>query len=531
MKINSPERVMVVALDAAECSLIERWIQDGSLPNLHGFRSQGVYGRLESTAGWLSGSPWPTFHTGTLPSQHGIYSFLQWRPERMAIERPNPAWLPFEPFWRDLAGRGRRTLILDLPMAYTPQPFEGIEISGYATHDHLDRPGSYPRDALPWVKTTFGPSHIQQEVYGLQSADSLLSLRDQILDSTRKVAAVGEALMSREDWSLFMVGFTGTHRAGHKLWDGTGVIGEVSPSKAQELARSLREVYRACDDALGRLARAAGPGTTILVMSLHGMGPNTSRVEVMDEMLERILGNQDGRLPQKTRAAGMLRRLRDRIPVEWRHALKRRLPVAVQDGLSAYWRLGRVDWTATRAMSLVADNLGYIRINLKGRERLGIVDPNDEYHAIFELLSEGLRTFLDADSGRPVVDEIAGPADLYGHGPRTALLPDLLVRWAESPASAHRRIESSCYASILWPTPGRHPSGRSGNHRPEGFLLAVGPGIPHGDDLKRAHIVDLAPTIYALLGLAGPPGAQGKALDQFQRPGTPQNVKQGFRDA
>ena len=64
-------RLLVVILDAAERGLVEAWMQDGSLPNLQRLRSRGVYGRLESTAGWLSGSPWPTFYTASMPHEHG----------------------------------------------------------------------------------------------------------------------------------------------------------------------------------------------------------------------------------------------------------------------------------------------------------------------------------------------------------------------------------------------------------------------------------------------------------------------------
>jgi predicted AlkP superfamily phosphohydrolase/phosphomutase len=141
--------------------------------------------------------------------------------------------------------------------------------------------------------------------------------------------------------------------------------------------------------------------------------------------------------------------------------------------------------------------------------------PGNEYSQVCCLLTEGLQSFVDADSGDPMVEEFGRPNDLYGDGSRAALLPDLIVRWAPSPAHRHRTIISNTLGTIAWPTPGRHPSGRSGNHRPDGFLVAVGPQIHQRGRLKRAHIVDLAPTLYALLGLNGPPEGQGKALEEL----------------
>ena len=42
--------------------------------------------------------------------------------------------------------------------------------------------------------------------------------------------------------------------------------------------------------------------------------------------------------------------------------------------MTAYWRMGKIDWSATKVFNLVADLQGYIRINLKGREVEGIVE-------------------------------------------------------------------------------------------------------------------------------------------------------------
>jgi len=96
----------MIALDAAEPTLIERWMDEGSLPNLARLRDRGSYGRLESSADWMAGSIWPTFHTGTTPGDHGLYHFVQWHKDRMDLFRPSPDWLPQREFWRDAATEG-----------------------------------------------------------------------------------------------------------------------------------------------------------------------------------------------------------------------------------------------------------------------------------------------------------------------------------------------------------------------------------------------------------------------------------------
>ena len=107
---------------------------------------------------------------------------------------------------------------------------------------------------------------------------------------------------------------------------------------------------------------------------------------------------------------------------------------------------------------------------------------------------------------------IARPDDLFAVGRMKPYLPDLMVRWADTPAAAHRVIVSPRYGSIAWPTPGRHPQGRSGNHRPDGFLIAAGGSAAAGLAVSDPHILDLAPSVYELLGLTVPRHMHGRPL-------------------
>jgi predicted AlkP superfamily phosphohydrolase/phosphomutase len=501
----------MIALDAAEPSLVERWIADGSLPNLARLRAGGAYGRLASTADWLAGSPWPTFYTGTMPAEHGVYDFLQWHAERMALVRPSPDWLPLRPFWRDVADAGHRVIAVDLPMTFPPEPLDGVEISGWATHDLLAPPASYPPTVLEWVQRALGRPPMSPEVYGPQRPGALLRLRDELNRATRGVADLARTLMGREPWDLCMVGFGATHRGGHKLWDLSGVEGDVAPAEQVELSRALRDLYVTCDAAVGALVDAAGAGTTVLVFSLHGMGPNSSRADLLPAMLDRILDPR-AHATERPERPSLVKRVLALFPREWRHRVKLWLPSSWQDRLTVFALLGRTDFATARAFSLIADIQGYVRLNLRGRESPGLVAPGEEYDRLCAAIADGLGTFADADTGEPVVASVMRVDRLFADGPRRDRLPDLIVRWADSPAARHRAIASSRHGSIPWPTPGRNPDGRSGEHRPEGFLVATGPGVRPDSRIEPAHIRDLAPTVCALLGVPTPARMCGVTL-------------------
>jgi predicted AlkP superfamily phosphohydrolase/phosphomutase len=514
--IAERSRVLMIALDAAEPRLIERWMEDGSLPTLRRLREQGRYGRLESSAAWLGGSPWPTFFLSQTPADHGFYAYLAWRPEQMASTRPTPDYLPLVPFWHDLSRQGPRVIAVDVPLTYEPQPFNGLQLSGWGTHEALVPPAAFPPSLMDIVAREVQAPRRSNEEYGLLPAEQLLDIRDDQRALTAGLGAVGTYLMQRESWDLFLIAFSATHRSGHKLWDHTGTEGVVPRERGAEFDDALHQVYIAADKAVHRLIETAGDDVTILVFSLHGMGENTSRCELLPEMLRRVLAGG----PPKEEAGkdrGVVQRLRGLIPNRWRNTIKDRLPLKAQDWLTSFWRMGRADWSKTRAFCLVSDLQGYVRINLRGREAEGIVEPGEEHDRLTAEITVGLQSFVDADSGEPVVRQIRRAADLYSAGARRDLLPDLIVQWSFTPVAAQRRIVSPTFGAIDLPLPGKNACGRSGNHRPQGFLVASGPGIEPGS-IDGGHIMDLAPTAYSLLGQIPPEWMRGRAIGLVSEP-------------
>ncbi len=507
-----PKKLLIIGLDAAEPGLVEKWTDEGHLPNLRKLREQSAYGRLKSSADWLAGSPWPTFYTGADPAEHGLYHAMQWRSELMAPSRPGPDWLDLVPFWRSLPPMGREVVALDMPMTYAPNTYGGAELCGWATHDLLAPPAAEPDSLMAWAERTVGARIISDEIYGLQRVRPLLALRDELISATGQLSQLAVAMMAEFPWDLFCVGFGALHRGGHKLWDLSGITGAVSEAEAAEFSGALREVYVACDAAVGELLEHVDPETSVLVFSLHGMGPNSSHIDILPEMLRRIIAGGDGATDAPGSSHGLLKRLRNALPIEIRSAIKDRLPLAIQDRLTSFWRLGGTDWARTPAFAAIADLQGYVRINLEGREAAGIVEPGPPYEDLCRKIDTGLRTFVDADTGAPIVHDVKRSLDLYPEGARQERLPDILVQWRRAPAAAHRAIVSETFGTIARPHPGLNADGRSGNHRPEGFYLLRDPRAGSESLREAAHILDLAPTILRMLSLDPPAHLQGRPL-------------------
>ncbi|MHC4477885.1 MAG: alkaline phosphatase family protein [Planctomycetota bacterium] len=487
-------QLLLIGLDAADPVLIEQWVADGTLPNLAALKKSGTYGRLNTSAKYLAGSPWPTFYTGQTPNQHGIYQDFQWHHEKLKFAYPTFNWIPVEPFWRHI-DRNLKVVVYDVPMTQGCQAFEGTEISNWASHDKLVQPDSYPAELLAVIAHRFGKWPMVHETFGPASIDELLDLRQHLLKNIKRSTKLVLWLLKRP-WNFAIAVFGALHRGGHRLWDRSSVKGTIPESKGKIFDHALKDLYLACDDAVGKLVESS-PGASVIVFSLHGMTKNNTRVDFLDEMLTRVLFNKNKFFHQ----GGLVRRIGEALPNDWRGFININMPHRFRNRLMTWWTTSGIDWKNAPAFTLRADVQGFIRINLKGREPEGIISPGNDYEELCDRIANGLMSFRDASTGQSFIEEVCRTDKLYEDGDRRDRLPDLIVRWKDMPSIVNSAIESPRFGCIKRKTPGRIPNGRSGNHRPEGLLIACGKRIPAGEQLQtKADIIDLAPTILHYLG-------------------------------
>src|SRR5262245_47421211 len=108
------KRVIAILLDAADPVLVDKWIKDGTLPNLKKLRSDGVYTTISSKADWIASIPWASLYTGWKPQEVDIPYVLCWNPQKMTTERLESR-AELIPFWRQFDHNGPRSIILDMP--------------------------------------------------------------------------------------------------------------------------------------------------------------------------------------------------------------------------------------------------------------------------------------------------------------------------------------------------------------------------------------------------------------------------------
>jgi predicted AlkP superfamily phosphohydrolase/phosphomutase len=194
--------------------------------------------------------------------------------------------------------------------------------------------------------------------------------------------------------------------------------------------------------------------------------------------------------------------VRAAIPGSLRAAVAGALPTRAVRELSARLALLRMNWTATRAFVCPGERNGYIRFNVAGRERDGIVAPA-EVAALAAEICAGLASFRAEDGAPIVADVVRIDGELRD---ASGLLPDLVVLWSDTPSAGLHWAASPRFGTVER----RGTTGLSGHHTADAWALLL-PGSSRVAELGRpAHLLDIAATAHGLLG--DPSGLPGTPL-------------------
>jgi predicted AlkP superfamily phosphohydrolase/phosphomutase len=497
-----------IQFDSPDLSRLERLIERDRLPTLAELRRRGSRLDLRTPATHLSSATFTTLYTGLSPGDHGLYYPFQWKPEDQRVWYADAFPHP-ESFWDRAARAGRRVLIVDPYEAPAPAAADGLALSGWQfTNRVVLTPWSVPARARRGLIRRFGRPRAVDEVFGRPSVSRLLRLRKPLLAAPRRVADLVCDALRRESFDLAWITFPCAHLAGHLFWDTTPLEGQrLSAEERRALETTLDDVYVACDAVIAEVLEALPAGADVVLHTPLGMTRNSSLPELMPHMIAAVTGDgADG----ASRKAGGVRstawRLRSAVPTSFRSEAARLLPATAALKLTARLESPKLDWSRIRAFAVPSDVQGFVRLNLRGREREGIVDPDDADELLDEL-TEGLLSFHD-DEGRRVVDSVVRASEAEGEGERTDWLPDLLVTWSQRPTTGPVRLTSPTHGVAELRGAG---SGRSGNHDDAAWALLVPGRSRERAPVREPHIVDIATTACSLLQVDGS-GLQGQPL-------------------
>jgi predicted AlkP superfamily phosphohydrolase/phosphomutase len=530
------KRVLFLGLDAADTELIEQWCGAGLLPNIAQMRSRGMWARLRTTAEIVHVSAWPSIFTGTPPDAHGLYHAYVMQPGQQCLMRPRPDRSPVPFLWQLLSDQGKRCVIMDAFMTCPLQNFNGTQIVEWGTWSWFWEPTILPASLKEEMQKKFGPYPAEDHSkVGMTPPPDYSGFHRRLLAGVAKKTQVVRWLMAKEEWDFFLVVFGESHPAGHYFWHFHDPSYIAHPKEgAGGLQSALRDVYVALDTAVGDILQGIDDNTTVFLVSGDGMGPNYSGSHLLSGLLTRmgLLNNvpgvdsgssagslQDSRPAPKAKT-DVLSTIRNMIPKRVRFAITRMLlPRHVTEKLSLHWKTAGITWEHTRAFLIENANEGYIRINLKGREPQGIVEPGAEYKELCEELYQTVKNMSNPANGQRAAHTVYKTDDIY-QGPCRSHMPDIIINWHDA-AQITTALLTEKYGLVRSNEPGYAMMPYyTGNHRPNAFTIAIGPEMPPQVVCAGASILDLAPTILTSLGLEPPDYMHGKVFGEAKLEGS-----------
>jgi hypothetical protein len=540
-------KVLAIGLDGLDVTLAQRLMAEGQMPALADVKKRAARFLLDQGPAQRTGLAWEHVASGLSPDMGRRWSPVEFDPTSYNVWQEGAH---LTPWW---AETDLRVVVFDPPYVDLLRTRNTQGIVAWGAHDPGTVPAARPAALVAELDQRFGPYPAVKSTYATPwpSAARCLLMGEalcQALD-VRTRAARWLAAERFPDWDFFFAVPTELHSGVEGLWHGVdaGHPLNTHPS-AGAAARGLVDIHRALDSMVGQLVNAAGDAV-IIAFNMGGMGPNYSDVQSMVLLPELLYRNAFGHslltvppawtaapnclpildepddwgavsklwVPEPTRepeadAAGAMRAIARRLPAPVRGLLKgarsaaadwrsSRLVPMLRKELN--WQPGnryRHHWPRMPAFALPSFYDGRIRINLRGRERQGIVESS-RYEETCKMLEMLLGECRDPRTGEPAVAAIER-ASTVNPLALTNSEADLLVVWRNLAAALeHPRL------GLIGPVPLR----RTGGHTGQGMAYLAAPGLEPGERGVRSAF-DVVPTIVQLLGAKPATRLTGKSL-------------------
>lgn len=497
--VNDRPDLIVLGLDGASWTLLEKFMQQGHLPNLRELIAHSSRSRLDSIIPPVTGPAWPAIATGLNPGRLGTYDFYNRRSlDDYALYPVRSDQLRNRAFWDEVARQGFRVGVFGYPMLIPAYEINGWMVAGLGASKLQE--WTFPRSLAEELEAVADPYEISVS-YGLPkyrgNLDLLLTDLRRMLEG--QIAAL-EHLMRTRPVELLVAVLGVTDMLSHTTWH---LVDSDHPLYDAELSAQyiqlVHDLWNRVDAVIGLLHETVQPDGHLLIISDHGFGSsygvfNTNTWLEQNGFLVRQNGS--GSLSNSVRAflvahlAGVLAPLFKKLQgTSLHHAFRESI-------------LREIDLETSKAFALeTTDVTGMIFVN-----RYVARARNIDESAFVENTKTELQNALTSYAERINLHiKISRPEEIYD-GKLVPLAPDLLFSVDDGRVSASYQLASSVYEERL------HLPMKTGNHRREGVFAGAGPALRVGAELPPSEILDVAPTVYHLLGLPVPADLDGHVI-------------------
>lgn len=482
--MGAEKRVWLIGLDGASFDIFEPLFEAGKLPVLKKIIDTGASGVLKSTLVPFTPQAWGSVITGNNPGKHGVFGFVRQMPGRPP-EFLNSRALKGDKLWALLGRKGLRSVIVNVPLTYPPDPVNGAMVTGMMTPSTASD-FTYPvelkeRVLSRWPEYRLDVTSSIDRSRNLGFLDELEEAMHMNLELTLDLSA---GYSPHFLFKVFVLPDRVQHAYGHLIHPSSTAY--ESPAALRWRDRLYRS-YMELDKAIGRLVESAPPDTDILFVSDHGFSTERGGFFTNDFLAGLgLLEFKPGADPRKG-TAGAVRAVARRLNMQ---KVKKFIPNQTLKQTADKTK-DAIDWSRTSAYSSPPPQQG-IFINTKNRGSRGIVEE-DEYEELRDRIIAAISALVDPATSAPAARAYRRE-DVFS-GPYLESIPDIVLDFSSSSLEAKDVILGG--DALSW-----SDGGSRGIHHRDGFFAACGPGVNPGsyEDLT---LEDIAPNILSLFGLSG----------------------------
>ena len=406
-------KTAILGLDGATFDIITPLALAGRLPVLSRLMRDGTSAPLRSTILPNSFPGWASCTTGVSEGMHGVFSPFIKNPDRYTVRAMSGHDIMTRPIWDYVTEQGGRSLVINVPTTYPPEPLNGLMITGMLTPG-LDSDFTYP---LSFKEEMLGgiPAYVIEPG---RDPDRHKRARD-FRNATDMHELAAHALMERGDWDFLMVVFSVLDRAQHDYWaDMDTTHPRHNPKTPAEFREFIPEMYERLDAAIGRLIEKLPAAARVFIVSDHGFC--AERMEVRVNEVLAAAGLLVFKSPSR-RGRALLKSVKEKIGRRLGRSQPSGNPLDRKVHHGAAF-LDEIDWKRTEAY--FAQDKG-VWVNRVGREPEGIVSEND-FDAVVSRARAAIEGLVCGEDGLPVFERVMTRAEAF-KGRYSDRLPDLVM--------------------------------------------------------------------------------------------------------
>ncbi len=362
------KRIFILGIDGVPFTLIEKLFQENGLKNLKDICTQGSYHRMNSVYPTISSVAWTCYMTGTNPGEHDIFGFIDREPDPFAIKIPLAEDRKTDSLWKKLSDKGKRVIVINVPLTYPPEKVNGILASGFLCTEIENL--CYPEEYTKYFKS----KKYIIDVDAWLARENKQKFISELFKAMEKRFEITFDLMKKEEWDFFQLHIMETDRLLHFFWNDLENGGEFQGQAIK--------FFKKLDEFIEELRNKLNKEDGLIILSDHGFCKIKNIVQ-LNVWLEK---------------EGLLK---------FNPGSEKQLPNYHEDSI---------------CYSLIP---GRIFINLKGREEKGTVREKD-YEKTRKILKKKLLNFKHPNSGEQIIDKVFYREEIYS-GPYLDNAADLIA--------------------------------------------------------------------------------------------------------